>query len=69
MKTMNVGPNQLRIEKKEYQGRERLDIRLYFEDDEGEWRPTKKGVGIPLDRVEEFLGNVRAEVPADASSE
>ncbi len=30
------------------------DIRIYYEDDEGEWRPTKKGITVSLDRFGEF---------------
>ncbi len=38
----------------DYKGKNYADIRVYFEDDEGEWKPTKKGITIALDRFSEF---------------
>ncbi len=38
----------------EYKGKNYADIRIYFENDEGEWKPTKKGITIGLDRFAEF---------------
>lgn len=38
----------LRIEIKTYKGKEYLDIRTYFKDENGSWKPTKKGVTVPL---------------------
>ena len=41
----------------EYRGTDLLDIRVYF-DDSGKKKPTKKGISIPLDRLEEFMTNL-----------
>lgn len=38
----------------EFKGKNYADIRIYYEDDEGEWKPTKKGIAIGLDRFQEF---------------
>ncbi|MGH9339281.1 MAG: transcriptional coactivator p15/PC4 family protein [Acidobacteriota bacterium] len=38
----------------EFKEKKYADIRVYYEDDEGEWKPTKKGVTITLDRFAEF---------------
>ncbi len=38
----------------DYKGKNYADIRIYFEDDEGEWKPIKKGITIGLDRFSEF---------------
>ncbi|MBI4445215.1 MAG: transcriptional coactivator p15/PC4 family protein [Acidobacteria bacterium] len=38
----------------EFKGKNYADIRIYYEDDEGEWKPTKKGITISLDRFQEF---------------
>ncbi len=38
----------------EFKGKKYADIRIYYEDDEGEWKPTKKGVTVSLDRFYEF---------------
>jgi len=50
------GEGVIRVEKSEYRGRVGLDIRRYYWDEEnGEWRPTKKGIRIGEELVEEVL--------------
>jgi hypothetical protein len=44
----------VRVSAEEFKGRKYLDIRVYFED-EGEWKPTKKGVTIQPDKVDAFI--------------
>ena len=38
----------------EFKGKKYADIRIYYEDDEGEWKPTKKGVTVSLESFAEF---------------
>ena len=45
----------LRVSTEEYKGRKYVDVRIYFENDEGEWKPTKKGVTIQPDKVDAFI--------------
>ena len=58
---MNVGEIErsetevVRVSTEEFKGRKYLDIRVYFENAEGEWKPTKKGVTVQPDRVDEFI--------------
>ena len=33
----------------EFKGKQYVDLRVYFENDDGEWKPTKKGVAIHVD--------------------
>lgn len=49
----------LRVSAEEYKGRKYLDIRIYFENDQGEWKPTKKGVTVSPDKVQEFIELIR----------
>ncbi len=49
----------LRVSTEEYKGRKYVDVRVYFANDEGEWKPTKKGVTIYPEKVEEFIDLVR----------
>ncbi len=42
----------------EYKGKHYADIRIYFENDEGEWKPTRKGLTISVDRFAEFKEHV-----------
>ncbi len=43
----------------EFKGKRYADIRVYYEDDEGDWKPTKKGVTVSLDSFAEFVEHVR----------
>lgn len=38
----------------DFKGKTYANIRIYYEDDEGEWKPTKKGVTVSLDSFKEF---------------
>lgn len=49
----------LRVSTEEYKGRKYIDVRVYFENDDGEWKPTKKGVTIQPDKIEEFLDLIK----------
>lgn len=40
----------------EYKGFKYVDIRLYFQDEEGNWHPTKKGITISPGKVEVLIG-------------
>ena len=44
----------------EFKDKTYADVRVYYEDGEGEWKPTKKGVTVPLDRFSEFKDHVAA---------
>ncbi len=58
---MEKGPNEkIFFSLSEYKGKKYADIRIYFENDEGEWKPTKKGITLSLDRFAEFKDNVEA---------
>jgi len=45
----------IQIEMKEYKKKKYLDIRTYYRSDEGEWKPTKKGVTIPPEALEDLI--------------
>jgi hypothetical protein len=44
----------VRVSLTEYRGRKLVDIRVYYSDDAGEYRPTKKGVALNVDVYPEF---------------
>ncbi len=44
----------------EFKGKSYADVRVYYEDDEGELKPTKKGITITLDRFAEFKEHLQA---------
>jgi hypothetical protein len=39
----------------EYRGHRFVDCRVYFEDDQGEWKPTKKGIALNDDIIDEVI--------------
>ena len=58
---------QVRGEIGEFKGRELIHLREYYLAEDGEWRPTKKGVTFSSDFIEELVEGVlvlRNEVSA-----
>lgn len=44
----------VRVSITEFRGRKLIDLRVYYADDEGEYRPTRKGIAISVDGYAEF---------------
>jgi hypothetical protein len=44
----------------EFRGKKYANIRIYYEDDEGEWKPTKKGVTVSPESFAEFKEHLEA---------
>ena len=60
MKDIKSGSGIIRIVKSEYQGKNYVDIRKYYLDkDTDEYKPTKKGISIPENLVEEVLKTIK----------
>jgi hypothetical protein len=38
----------------EFKGKDRIDIRIYFEGDRGDWLPTKKGINLAVEDWPKF---------------
>ena len=49
----------IRISTEEFKGRAYIDVRIYFADNEGEWKPTKKGVTINPDKLDQVIELLR----------
>jgi len=47
----------IRIEEREYQGHDLIDCRVYY-DDNGEWRPTKKGISLSKNTAQEVVEGI-----------
>jgi len=45
---------------KEFKGRRYIDLRIYYMDDQGEWKPTRKGISLATD----FMPELRTAVDA-----
>jgi Transcriptional Coactivator p15 (PC4) len=44
----------VRVSLTEYRGRKLVDVRVHYTDDEGQYRPTKKGVSLSLEIYPDF---------------
>jgi len=44
----------IRLELSEYQGNHYVDIRTYYEDEDGEYKPTKKGITFKPEKWSDF---------------
>jgi len=49
------GKDKIIVSVKEFKGKEYIDIRTHFENDEGEWIPTKKGISLTLNNLDEMI--------------
>ena len=55
----------IRVSIEEYRGHKFIDLRVYFEAENGEWKPTKKGIalnGDSIDAVIEALQKARKKL-------
>jgi len=37
-----------------YRGKQYVDVRTWYQDQAGEWKPTKKGIHFNIDKFEDF---------------
>jgi hypothetical protein len=44
----------VRLSLTEYRGHKLIDVRVYYSNDDGEYRPTKKGVSLAVERYADF---------------
>lgn len=49
------GTDRIMVTVKEFKGKTYIDIRTYFENDQGEMMPTKKGVSLTPENLDEIL--------------
>ena len=63
-----IETERIQIELKSYKGKEYMDIRIFFKNDEGEWLPTKKGVTVSVHKLNDFLEAFKKEQPAAAET-
>ena len=43
--------NKIRISLTEFKGYDLVDLRVYYEDEEGEYKPTKKGIALKPEMI------------------
>jgi hypothetical protein len=49
------GNDKIIVTVKEFKGKQYIDLRTYFENDQGEWIPTKKGISLTPDNLDEMI--------------
>ena len=49
----------IRFQVTEFRGKRYGDIRVYYRDDNGEWKPTKKGLTLSPELWPEFVDGIR----------
>lgn len=49
------GKDKIIVALKEFKGKKYVDIRTHFESDNGEWIPTKKGITLTPDSLDEMI--------------
>lgn len=52
---------QARVEWTEWNGKVKLDVRLWYLDEGDVWKPSKQGFRVPADKVQEFAKMVAEE--------
>lgn len=52
---ISKGKDKIIVAVKEFKGKEYVDIRTHFENDEGEWIPTKKGITFSPESLGEMI--------------
>jgi Transcriptional Coactivator p15 (PC4) len=58
---------EVRVSLTSFRGHDLVDIRVFFQDDQGEWRPTKRGVSLSVDSFAELReAIVKAEAMLNA---
>lgn len=45
----------IRVSIEEYRGSTFVDLRVYWEDEQGEWRPSKKGIALNGDCIDQVI--------------
>jgi len=57
--------NRIHIRVSRFKERDYLDIRNYYETEDGEWKPTRKGIAVPVEFYDELidaLGAAKEEI-------
>ena len=55
--------NRIHVRISRFKDRDYLDIRNYYEDDAGEWKPTRKGISVPVEFYDDVMKALVAAKP------
>jgi len=57
---LQKGKDKIIIALKEFKGKEYIDIRTHFENDDGDWIPTKKGITFSPESLDDMIEILKA---------
>ncbi len=61
IKVIDKGPGgQIHVRLSRFRDRDYLDIRNFYQTDDGNWRPTRKGIAIPVELYDELMAALTA---------
>ncbi len=64
VKVIDKGPaGQIHVRLSRFRDRDYLDIRNFYQADDGEWRPTRKGIAVPVEFYDELMAALTAAKP------
>ena len=64
IKVIDKGPGgRIHVRLSRFRDRDYLDIRNFYETEDGEWKPTRKGIAIPVELYDELLDALTAVKP------
>lgn len=46
---------EVRVSLSEFKGKQYIDLRIYYENEDGEWKPTKKGVALNVEHFHKLM--------------
>lgn len=64
---VDKGPEKIFVKRVRKGERTYIDIRTFWSDDSGEWRPSKKGIAIPIELAPQIAEAVQKGVSADGA--
>lgn len=47
--------NKIRVSLTDFKGHDFVDVRVYYEDEDGEYKPTKKGIALKPEVIPEVI--------------
>jgi hypothetical protein len=63
--------NRIHVRISRFKERDYLDIRNFYEDEGGEWKPTRKGIAVPVEFYDDLmkaLASAKEEIAKRADS-
>ncbi len=68
VKAIEKGPDdQIHVRVSRFRERDYVDIRHFYPTEEGEWKPTRKGIAIPVDLYPDLLAALKEAEPVIAA--